>query len=495
MKHNSLLVKILYVLIGSLIAASIIISVVNYTLQKKQEMQQWTIEQNALNQQIEIIFNEPVFMYDEELVNKISQAMSKDSRISGLYVEDHRGKYIGGTVNTRTALADTVKLVLTWPQKGEIGTVYAQYSTEHIATRLSQQLALQLVSSIVMIMVLGALLIYFLRKIVITPITELSSVLKGIAEGEGDLTQRVPHRKNDEISELATSFNLFIEQVQMIVKSIATVNQKLEVTGKEVFTTSNDIQTHATKQQNDTQTTHSRLSQITDTTEDIARQAQQTSENTAAMSTISNTSNTQVHDNLSNIKRLVDELATSTTTVTELKEQSQEISRMLDVIRNIAEQTNLLALNASIEAARAGESGRGFSVVADEVRALALKTHQSTAEIETIINQLQSKVDSSFHSTHTSMELAQKTIEGATTVNHSLVQLGKDIEEINMMNQLIAKHSQQQQQLAKESQYSMAEVSQGAITVSENSESLAQNNQQLQHVQQELSSHLSRFTY
>lgn len=349
--------------------------------------------------------------------------MIKDERIAHLFIEDQRGKFIGGSTQLKMTSASVLEIPLTWPSKGIIGHVFVEYSNHHISKRLQHQLSLQLISSMVMIIILGALLIYFLRKIVITPIAQLSSVLKGIAEGEGDLTQRIPQRKNDEISDLAASFNLFIERIQVIVRSIASVNSKLEVTGQQVFQTSNNIQTHAIEQQENTLTTHGRLTRITETTEDIAKQAEHTSQNTAAMSQVSSNSNQQVSKNVDNIQSLVDELKKSTNTVTELKQQSQEISRMLDVIRNIAEQTNLLALNASIEAARAGESGRGFSVVADEVRALAFKTHESTAEIETIISQLQSKVDISFHYTHTSMTLAENTIEGAELVHQSLIVL------------------------------------------------------------------------
>lgn len=495
MKQQSLLIKILYVLMGSLIVTSLIISVINYLLQNQQEMQQWDIEKRALNQQLETIFNEPVFMYDEDLVNKTSIAMIKDERIAHLFIEDQRGKFIGGSTQLKMTSASVLEIPLTWPSKGIIGHVFVEYSNQHISKRLQQQLTLQLISSMVMVIILGALLIYFLRKIVITPIAQLSSVLKGIAEGEGDLTQRIPQRKNDEISDLAASFNLFIERIQLIVKSIASVNSKLEVTGQQVFQTSNNIQTHAIEQQENTLTTHGRLTRITETTEDIAKQAEHTSQNTAAMSQVSSNSNQQVSKNVDNIQSLVDELKKSTNTVTELKQQSQEISRMLDVIRNIAEQTNLLALNASIEAARAGESGRGFSVVADEVRALAFKTHESTAEIETIISQLQSKVDISFHYTHTSMTLAENTIEGAELVHQSLMQLTQDIEEINEMNKLIAEHSRQQQQLAKDGQDIMNSVTDGAVIVAEKSASLTVNNEELKHVQQELNSHLARFTY
>ncbi len=496
MKQQSLLMKILYVLIGSLISASIIISVVNYVMQNRAEMQRWETQQTALNEQLGIIFNEPVFMYDVELVNKISQAMIKDTRVKSLFVVDHRSKVIGGTRGSKPIGDMTVAIPLNWEEKGKIGTVFVEYSTQHITERQNQLLVLQLISSIVMIMVLGALLIYFLRRIILNPIADLSSMLENIAQGDGDLTQRIPHQNtNDEISVLAQSFNGFIDQIHNIVKSLAGVNERLAVTGHQVSMTSKCIRDKALEQQNSTQSTHNHLAQITQTSEEIAQQAKQTSDNTETMRKESQASHAKVSQNLTNIKQLVEELSTSTQTVTELKEQSQEISRMLDVIRNIAEQTNLLALNASIEAARAGESGRGFSVVADEVRALALKTHESTAEIETIINQLQSKVDISFNSTHNSMELAQQTIEGAGTVNHSLDKLTNDIDQIAAMNQLIAKHSNEQQTLTKDSQHMMTNVSDGAIKVAENSESLTESNVELEQVQTELDRHLGRFTY
>ncbi len=496
MKSNSLLVKILYVLLGSLVLGSIAVSAGNYLTQKSQELEKWTEEQRAINDQLTIILTEPVFNYDHELVTSISNAMVKDKRIDTLSVSDHRGQFIGGSSNAGNMINNDVSVIpVTWSEKGKVGEITISYSTDHITERLNQQLVLQLVSSIVMIMLLGSLLIYFLRRIVINPIAELSNVLKDIADGNGDLTKRIPQKGNDEIAALADSFNKFIEIIHNIVMGLAGVNNELITTGNNVSTTSDNIRTQASQQQENTAQTQNQLTQLAETIENIAQQAQLTSDNTNAMSHMSNESNKQVDHNLDNIQSLVEELECSTETATELRDQSTEISRMLDVIRNIAEQTNLLALNASIEAARAGESGRGFSVVADEVRALALKTYESTAEIEGIISQLHSKVDVSFKSTHRCMELATTTINNAKSVSQSLATLRQDIDSINDMNKLIAEHSKAQQSLTKESQNIMIQVSDGASTVATESQSLTQNNQDLQRVQQELTIHLSRFTY
>jgi methyl-accepting chemotaxis protein len=237
------------------------------------------------------------------------------------------------------------------------------------------------------------------------------------------------------------------------------------------------------------------LTKLQEATVHIAQNAEQAALNTNNVHQLSESSMAQMGKNIEKVDLLFQELDSTANIVTKLRVESQNITKVLDVIKGIAEQTNLLALNAAIEAARAGESGRGFSVVADEVRALASKTHDSTNEIESIISSLQNQAQASFEATHRSKDLVTETIETTKSANDSLNEINEKIDEINKMNTLIASGSEEQTQVTNSVQQGMQQVNDGAERLAQEASSLHSTTNELSKVQAKLVAQIERFTY
>ncbi|WP_416194808.1 methyl-accepting chemotaxis protein [Pseudomonas sp. AH2] len=192
------------------------------------------------------------------------------------------------------------------------------------------------------------------------------------------------------------------------------------------------------------------VNQMTSAVEEVARNAVSTSEASTQSNNSAMAGQARVLDTVQAIEALASNVENTSTLVQSLADQSQDIGKVLDVIRSIADQTNLLALNAAIEAARAGESGRGFAVVADEVRALAHRTQQSTLEIDKMVTAMRSGSAQALESMHTSRERAGSTLQLAKGAGESLTDITHSINQISERNMVIASAAEEQAQVARE---------------------------------------------
>ncbi|WP_432653220.1 methyl-accepting chemotaxis protein [Pseudomonas syringae] len=245
------------------------------------------------------------------------------------------------------------------------------------------------------------------------------------------------------LSDMQNSLKSTIGQISSAADQLASAAEELNAVTEEGSR-------GLTRQNDEIQLAATAVTEMTAAVEEVARNAMSTSDASKRTSTEAATGRDQARDAVSAINDVSAEISSSTSMVEELAGRVREIGQVLDVIRGIAEQTNLLALNAAIEAARAGEQGRGFAVVADEVRALAARTQASTGEIETMIGSVQASADQAVRAMGNSRTLASNTQSLAQATGQSLERIAQSIAEINDRNMLIATASEEQSHVARE---------------------------------------------
>ncbi|MDN4503968.1 methyl-accepting chemotaxis protein [Alteromonadaceae bacterium BrNp21-10] len=492
---QSIMKKVLLALIGSTSVILLLSFTISYLMQSNNEHNSWDAEKKVFSEQIQVILQEPVFAYDQPLVEGIINALVKNESITEISVMDQRKKSIAQAKSSHLETQQKLTLPLVWSDGSEIGSVIVGFSQAAVNDRLNAALMEKLIQLLLVLAVLSGILVLILRHWIIVPLQNLSHVLGDIAQGGGDLTQRIPILTDDEIGGLAKNFNDFIETVQSIVRALANANEELIAVSTRVDKISDTTNQDSQDQNVQTKIALEHLTQLQTATDEIAQNAEQTAVNTRNVQEVSLSSNKLMQNNLQLVQSLVGELDITAEVVTELRSQTQEINSVLEVIKGIADQTNLLALNAAIEAARAGESGRGFSVVADEVRALASKTHDSTIEIESIITSLQQRAHASFDATHRSKDIANDTIKSTQSASDALDDIRHKIDEINSMNMQIASGSEEQSLVTKEVSAGMKLIDSGADRLAKEAEMLHNATVELTQVQAKLVDQIHRFNY
>ncbi|WP_333971508.1 methyl-accepting chemotaxis protein [Alteromonas mediterranea] len=298
--------------------------------------------------------------------------------------------------------------------------------------------------------VLVILLIYVIGGSIVKPVQEVSERMKDISQGEGDLTRSLPETGQDEVTRLARYFNEYTEKMRQSLLGIRENINSLTQQAELVETSSKNSNARA-------QTQNENMLQVAAAMEEMTTQINEVSNNadSAEKGTSSARSNVQhgasvVDSTVQDIRSLTSDIESVSNVVTELAAQTDSIGAVLDVIRGIAEQTNLLALNAAIEAARAGEQGRGFAVVADEVRTLASRTGQSTDEIQAMIEKLQSNAKNAVDAVKVSQSASSKTVDNAIQANQNLQEADRLMTEIADKSSEIARATEQQAEAATE---------------------------------------------
>lgn len=298
-------------------------------------------------------------------------------------------------------------------------------------------------------------------------ITAVVNSLNEMANGDGDLTQRLKSTSNDEIGALVEGFNTFIAKIQGVIVEVTGSASRVAEAANEMKQISEASVVDMNSQQQEIQQVVTAMAEMTHSVESVAGGAGRAAEAANGARAEASDGKCVVEDNMQAIDRLAGEVEHAAEVIQELESHSDSIGKVLNVIREIAEQTNLLALNAAIEAARAGEHGRGFAVVADEVRTLATRTHDSTREINEMITRLQTGTQSAVETMNKGREQAQVSVDQAARVRESLERITQGVEEITDMNVQIASAAEEQSVVTREINNNIVNLGQMVSQVAE----------------------------
>ncbi|WP_409287203.1 methyl-accepting chemotaxis protein [Pseudomonas guariconensis] len=305
-----------------------------------------------------------------------------------------------------------------------------------------------IVVALVMILVALIAIATLLTRSIVLPLADAVAVAERVATG--DLTQDIPVLGRDEPALLLRALSRMQQSLRDTLRKIAASSDQLASASEELHTVTEDTSRGLHQQSAEIDQAATAVNQMTAAVEEVANNAVSTADASKGADQTTREGRDQVNQALASIQYLVSDVTDTSGEIEQLASNANEISRVLDVIGAIAGQTNLLALNAAIEAARAGEAGRGFAVVADEVRALAHRTQQSTAEIEQMISGIQSGTERAVSAMHTSQDRANGTLEVAQSAGQALEVIAEAITSINQRNLVIASASEQQAQVARE---------------------------------------------
>ena len=302
---------------------------------------------------------------------------------------------------------------------------------------------------------------------------DVVSSLRSMADGEGDLTVRLRTKNQDEIGELVNWFNAFVQKLQDTISEVVSISKPLTEMAEKVNSSAREAKSETELQQQGIEQTRIAVSEMNASVQSIAENASQTADSVKSASELSSAGSKVVGQTVSSIGSLAQNVSEASSVVDRLEQDVEQVCTVLSVIRGIAEQTNLLALNAAIEAARAGEQGRGFAVVADEVRTLASRTQDSTTEIQTTIEKLQHAAHEAVETMNKGRDKAQGSVDEAARAGESLTAIENTVTEINSMTTNIATATEEQSSVAANIVNSVDDISSSTDRTSQSANKLA----------------------
>ncbi len=351
-----------------------------------------------------------------------------------------------------------------------------------------------IVIGIVAVLGVGALLIGFgFSAMIVRPINKTVSMMKDIAEGDGDLTQRLEDNGKDELDELASWLNRFLNDLQKMIKDFKSHAMTLASASTELSQTAEETGSNMQLQLRETSEVSVSIAQLSSTVQSVSLSANNTASSANSALEGVQHGTTVIGDSVSSMNSLSNEVEQAVDVIAELQAHVVNIGGVLDVIKGIAEQTNLLALNAAIEAARAGEQGRGFAVVADEVRTLASRTQESTEEINNMIEVLQKGTEHAVKVMNISQETAKKGVVQSSEASKIFNEISAQVTEINGMMMEVASATEQQSVTAEQINKSVQAINDGVNHTANSSEESVKASSELANIANQLQEQIERF--
>ena len=345
----------------------------------------------------------------------------------------------------------------------------------------------------VVVLLVIAVIGMLVANTILRPLHLMKANLDDIAAGEGDLTHRLAITSQDELGELASSFNRFVDKIHAMVRQITDMTFQLTALVGQVSEQAHRSEQAMERQRHETDQVATAINEMSSAAQEVARSAQGASVAAQKTDEEGQMAKRVVDGSIQQIHALVSDIRSSGSSLDSLQQDVTSIVSVLGVIRSIADQTNLLALNAAIEAARAGEAGRGFAVVADEVRALASRTQQSTQEIQGMIDRLQQGTDEAVQAMRRSSEAGVGTSEQANQAGESLDAMAQLIGTINSMNAQIASAAEEQTAVAEEINRSVHQIAVAVDNVADETQQSAQTTRSLAQLGQRLGDLVGQF--
>ncbi|EJL8266380.1 methyl-accepting chemotaxis protein [Vibrio cholerae] len=372
-----------------------------------------------------------------------------------------------------------------WQLIGYIDLTAIQANTDQLNWKIT--LALLVCASVIIVASVTMLHVSF------KPLSRLNTLVANLSQGNGDLTQRLAVESKDEIGQICNSINLFIEKLQQMFIDVADSSKEID---RAVVHLSNQARSNLNTLNQHTQETEQAITAIEEMSASagsIAQSADDAALLTERTNRYADESKQTVTEAVNSVNGLMNQVSSMAETITRMSEDTKQINSVLQVIGAIAEQTNLLALNAAIEAARAGEQGRGFAVVADEVRALASRTQQSTSQINDMLATLKTTTENVVKEMDSTRIHCEETAERTNHVMDSLNVVTDSVAEMNNLNTLIATSAMEQRQVTHEVSKNMAAIQEVVRKLNMNAAQVTSVSNELQNTSHALSDVVGRF--
>ncbi|MBF9003415.1 methyl-accepting chemotaxis protein [Vibrio nitrifigilis] len=357
---------------------------------------------------------------------------------------------------------------------------------------LHKMLISQLTIGLIILVIIALITSWFVAR-QLRGLTNITNALTDIAEGDGDLTRRLDVSSQDEVGILADKFNKFVNRLHHMVKEVHNVTVKLNAGANEAARSATQRSERVQRQQDEITMVATAVTEMASATAEIAGNAENTAKNSNQSVELGAQGFQQMQQSKQSIDQLAKELTNAVSIISELEVNANEISTILSTIRGIAEQTNLLALNAAIEAARAGEQGRGFAVVADEVRVLSQRTHASTEEIQTKIAGLQKVTSNAVAVMTESHNLVETSVNDVNQTGESLHQISEAIQLISDMATQIASAAEEQSLVTSDINTNTESVREVSDQLASDAHEAVEQAKELHGLANQLNNEISRF--